>query len=217
MDLKTRFKNIPNWLTYLRLGLIPLFVFLLIDPSPVSINVAVAVFILAAITDYADGFIARKFGAVSDFGKLLDPLADKILVLSALIMLASLRSDDFGEPWVPGWMVVLVVAREVWVTGLRGLAANQGIVVGANAAGKWKSLLQMISIVFLLLHDYEVTVYGNELACQLIGLNLLLLSLVFSYFGAVEYTLAILFYGETPKVGGEDSGADESTDIPMTH
>lgn len=185
--------SIPNALTFLRLILIPIFVYLLIDPSRTMVHIALCIFILAAITDYIDGFIARRWGAVSDFGKLLDPLADKILVMSALVMLASLRSDLDGHPWVPGWMVVMVIAREIWVTGLRAVAASQGNIVAAGGAGKWKSFLQMIAIILLLVHDTPVELWGVQIPCELVGRNLLAFSLVFSYVSAVQYSGLVLF------------------------
>ena len=187
-------QHIPNWLTYLRLGLIPIFVVLLSnDPSRWAINVAAVIFTLAAVTDYVDGFIARRFGAVSDMGKLLDPLADKILVMAALVMLVGQRSALHGEPWVPAWMVAVVLAREIWVTGLRGLAAANGVVLAASSLGKVKSGLQMSAIILLLLHDYPLAIGGLQFTCQSIGVRLLLLSLVFSMWGAVEYTRGVLF------------------------
>lgn len=185
-------KNVPNYLTLFRLGLVPIFVLLLLDPSEGMILLAIGVFILAAITDYVDGIIARAFGATSDFGRLLDPLVDKVLVMAALVMLVAQRSDVDGNPWVPGWMVVLVLAREIWVTGLRAVAATQGLVVEARTAGKFKSGFQMIAIVFLLLHTKEVTVLGHATSCQLLGLNLLFISIMLSYWGAYEYTHDIL-------------------------
>ena len=152
--------TLPNWLTLLRVALIPVFVILLLDPTPVMVQWAVYIFCIAAVTDYLDGFIARRMRSVSDFGKLLDPLADKILVFSALIMLTSLRSDLTAAPWVPGWMVVMVVAREIWVTGVRGVAATHGVVIAANESGKWKSFLQMFAVIFLLRHDPTLLLRG---------------------------------------------------------
>jgi len=186
-------KQIPNWLTYIRLGLVPLFVILLLDPSGGTAKAAGVVFIIAAITDFLDGFIARKMGAESDFGKLMDPLVDKMLVLSALIMLVSLRSLESGNSWVPGWMVVLVVVREIWVTGLRGVAASRGVVVPAGIWGKLKSALQMVAIPMVLFYDVEISLLGLNLTSQVWGLNLLLVSIVCSYIGAYEYTASILF------------------------
>lgn len=202
--------SLPNWITLLRVALIPVFVVLLIDPADWMLDLAVYIFIFAALTDYLDGMIARAFGYVSDFGKLLDPLADKVLVLSALIMLTSLKDNQWGEPWVPGWMVVMVVAREIWVTGLRGVAAGHGTIVAANSAGKVKSLLQMVSVVFLLLHDRPLSLGVITVSYQLIGLNLLFLSLVFSYWGAFQYTKMIFM----PEVieAGDTTALDRSTD-----
>ena len=194
MNTSSLIKKIPNWLTYLRLVLIPVFVILMIDPTRTMVLVAAWVFIAAAITDYVDGFIARKFSAVSDFGKLLDPLADKILVMSGLVMLLAQRSDENGTPWVPGAMVVLVLAREIWVTGLRGVAASRGLIVPAGGAGKIKSGFQMIAIVLLLLHDRPLSSLGIPVAwsCKFLGLNFLLISILFSLWSATEYTWSIL-------------------------
>ncbi|MBN8550633.1 MAG: CDP-diacylglycerol--glycerol-3-phosphate 3-phosphatidyltransferase [Deltaproteobacteria bacterium] len=200
--------RLPNWLTYLRLGLIPVFVVLMIEPTQGAVLLATFVFIIAAITDYTDGYIARRYGAVSDSGKLLDPMADKILVLSALVMLVAQRSDLTGDPWVPGWMVVLVLAREIWVTGLRGIAASKGVVVAATQSGKYKSGFQMVAIVFLLLHDTTFPFGGQRISCQSIGVNLLFFSIVISYWGAVEYSFSVL--------GEEKKSPAAKSDLPQS-
>lgn len=188
----TSLSRLPNWLTGLRLALIPVFVILLQFGGEMMTRLAMIVFIFAAITDFVDGYIARKFGWVSDLGKLLDPLADKILVMAALVMLVGERSDLTGDPWVPAWMVVLVLAREIWVTGLRAVAASQGVVVAARDSGKIKSVLQMSAVVALLLHSTPIQIFSFTVPAQLIGLNLLFLSLGFSYWGAYNYTISIL-------------------------
>lgn len=185
------YKKLPNWLTFLRLALIPVFVVFLIEPSRASLNIAAVIFVLAAVTDYADGIIARRYAAITDFGKLFDPLADKILVMAALVMLVAVR-DDQCVSFVPGWMVVLILAREFWVTGLRAYAAKDGHVVAAKSGGKVKSFLQMVAILALLLHDYSFGVLGVKITYQLLGLNILLVSLVFSYVSAIDYSLSIL-------------------------
>ncbi len=184
--------SIPNALTYLRLGLIPVFVLLMIDPSPRMLHCAIAVFILAAVTDYVDGYLARRLGAVSDLGKLLDPLADKILVMAALVMLVAQRSDVSADPWVPAWMVVLVLAREMWVTGIRGVAAARGLILAAGSSGKWKSALQMVAIVLLLLHDASFPFMGYRISCEFLGVNCLFVSLFLSYSAALDYTFLVL-------------------------
>ena len=185
--------KLPNWLTYARLALIPVFVALLNEPSKFMQFLAIVVFIIAALTDYVDGYVARRYGAVSDFGKLLDPLADKILVMAALVMLVSLRSDVLGEPWIPGWMVVLVLAREIWVTGLRAVAATNGHVISASGAGKIKSGFQMVAIVLLLCHDAKLPFLSPQFNCQFVGANLLLISIILSYWGAYDYTKEALW------------------------
>jgi CDP-diacylglycerol--glycerol-3-phosphate 3-phosphatidyltransferase len=185
------YKRLPNWLTFLRLALIPVFVVFLIEPSRTSLNIAAIIFVFAAITDYADGILARRYAAITDFGKLFDPLADKILVMAALVMLVSVR-DDRCISFVPGWMVVLILAREFWVTGLRAFAAKDGNVVAAKSGGKVKSFLQMVSILALLLHDYSFTLFGFQVTYQFLGLNILLVSLAFSYISAFDYSISIL-------------------------
>lgn len=185
------YKKLPNWLTFLRLALIPIFVAFLVEPSRSSLNIAAVIFVFAAITDYADGILARRYAAITDFGKLFDPLADKILVMAALVMLVSV-TDQRCMSFVPGWMVVLILAREFWVTGLRAFAAKDGNVVAAKSGGKVKSFLQMVSILALLLHDYTVTIFGFQVTYQFLGLNVLLVSLAFSYMSAFEYSLSIL-------------------------
>lgn len=185
------YKKLPNWLTFLRLALIPVFVLFLIEPSRAALNIAAVIFVLAAITDYADGIIARRYAAITDFGKLFDPLADKILVMAALVMLVAVR-DERCVSFVPGWMVVLILAREFWVTGLRAYAAKDGNVVAAKSGGKVKSFLQMVAILCLLLHDCSFTFLGFKVTYHLLGLNILLVSLAFSYISAFDYSLSIL-------------------------
>ncbi len=184
------YKRLPNWLTFLRLVLIPVFVVFLFDPTPAAMRTAAIIFVFAALTDYADGILARRYSAITDFGKLFDPLADKILVMAALVMLVGVQ-DSSCQPIVPAWMVVLILARELWITGMRAFAAKDGTVVSAKSGGKVKSALQMVSILALLLHDYSFSVLGFRLTLQFVGLNILLVSLVFSYISAVDYSLAI--------------------------
>jgi CDP-diacylglycerol--glycerol-3-phosphate 3-phosphatidyltransferase len=185
------YKKLPNWLTFIRLALIPVFVVFLVEPTRSSLNIAAVIFVLAAITDYADGILARRYAAITDFGKLFDPLADKILVMAALVMLVSVRDDQCAS-FIPGWMVVLILAREFWVTGLRAYAAKDGNVVAAKSGGKVKSFLQMVGILALLLHDYSFPLFGFTVTYQFIGLNILLVSLAFSYVSACDYSLSIL-------------------------
>lgn len=192
-------KSIPNYITYGRIIVIPLVVWLLISPTRFEQWLAFILFTLAGISDLADGFLARRFGAVSNFGKLLDPLADKILVIAVLVMLTALRHPIYGDSWVPAWMVVSVAAREVWVTGLRGLAAQSGVIVPASSSAKWKTVIQMVAVGALILNDLPVLIFGFNITAQIIGLNLLLLSLIFSYVSAFDYTVRVLYASHEQK------------------
>ncbi len=185
-------KNLPNHITLLRLALVPVFVLLLYQDSRTAHWVAFAVFVVAAITDYVDGYLARKFGAVSDLGRLLDPLVDKVLILSALVMLVGRRDLIDGSAWVPAWLVIVILGRELWVTGLRGLAASQGVILAAGRSGKVKSGLQMIAVSFLLAGTTRIPLFGLSLSARFIGLNLLMLSAIVGVWGAYTYTVAVL-------------------------
>ncbi|MBP1918490.1 CDP-diacylglycerol--glycerol-3-phosphate 3-phosphatidyltransferase [Youngiibacter multivorans] len=133
--------NLPNKITVFRMVLVPFFLLLVaIDAITFNITIATVIFIIASITDHIDGHLARKYNLVTDFGKLMDPLADKILVTSALIALV-----EFGE--VSTWMVVVIIAREFAVSGLRSIAAGDGKVIAASFWGKVKTTTQMIAII----------------------------------------------------------------------
>jgi CDP-diacylglycerol--glycerol-3-phosphate 3-phosphatidyltransferase len=142
--------TLPNLLSLSRILIIPLLVYLLTFPDQRSALLAAGLFIFAALTDYFDGYLARRTQSVSDVGKILDPLADKLMVASALIMLAAL--DRPNEPSVPAWLVVVILARESAVTVIRGIALAEGIVMQAESLGKYKFILQAIAIVALLVH-----------------------------------------------------------------
>lgn len=136
--------SLPNRLTLLRIGLSFLLVVLLLRPGPEAKAAALAVFVAAALTDWWDGRIARRRGLISDFGVLMDPIADKVLVLSAFIAFVLLRI-------VSRWVFLLIAAREILITGLRLIALAKGKVLPAEAAGKWKAALQMTAISAALL------------------------------------------------------------------
>ena len=142
--------TLPNLLSLFRVLIIPLLVYLLSYPDRDSALLAAGLFIFAALTDYFDGYLARCTQSVSEVGKILDPLADKLMVASALIMLAAM--DRPNEPSVPAWLVVVILARESAVTVIRGIALSEGIVMQAEALGKYKFILQAIAIVALMVH-----------------------------------------------------------------
>lgn len=135
--------NLPNKLTLLRLGLTVLFVVALSITFPYQLTTALVVFLIASLTDYLDGFLARKYSLITDFGKLMDPLADKILTAAAFICLIKYEA-------LPVWVVIIIISREFLITGLRLLASSKGIVLPAEKLGKHKTAWQMITIVFFL-------------------------------------------------------------------
>lgn len=136
--------NLPNQLTVGRLVLSVFFVACLSVTFPFNHTVALALFLVATLTDYLDGVIARRRGLITDFGKLMDPLADKILTAAAFICLL-----PFGA--MPGWVVIIIIAREFLITGLRLLAGAKGVVLPAEKLGKHKTAWQMATIIFFLL------------------------------------------------------------------
>jgi CDP-diacylglycerol--glycerol-3-phosphate 3-phosphatidyltransferase len=136
--------NFPNQLTILRIILIPVFIFFLLAPTIPHHNwIAFAIFIFASLTDLLDGIIARKYNLITNFGKFMDPLADKLLVCSALIALVELGH-------IPAWMVVLIIAREFIISGFRLVAADNGIVIAASFWGKLKTTVQVIMVCMLI-------------------------------------------------------------------
>ena len=135
----------PNTLTLFRIAVIPIIVILMLYPNRISTWIAALLFSAAAITDYFDGYFARRFGLVSNLGKVMDPVADKLLASSAFIMLASLG-------WVPAWIVCIIIGREIAVTGLRNIIAEKGEDVSASNLGKYKTGFQIAAIIPLLIH-----------------------------------------------------------------
>jgi len=174
--------TLPNLLSLFRILIIPLLVYLLTYPDRLSALLSAALFVFAALTDFFDGYLARRTQSVSDVGRILDPLADKLMVASALIMLAAM--NRFNEPSVPAWLVVVILARESAVTLIRGIALAEGIVMEAEALGKYKFILQAFAIVALLVH-YP---YWN-LDFFAVGLYFLTLSAVVALWSGVNYHL----------------------------
>ena len=137
--------NVPNTLTVLRVIMIPFFVlFMLGDITSVDKYIALGIFIAASLTDTLDGYLARKNNQVTNFGKFMDPLADKLLVCAAMICLMDLDR-------LPSWIVIIIISREFIISGFRLIAAENGIVIAANYWGKFKTVSQMIMIILLLI------------------------------------------------------------------
>ncbi len=169
--------NVPNLLTLSRILLIPVFIVLFATPDPARSITAAIVFVGAAVTDLLDGYLARRSGQVTKLGKLLDPIADKLLVLSALILLVNVDR-------VSALVAILIIAREVAVTGIRAIAATEGMIIAAETTGKYKMALQVIAIVLLILEGTALSALGN---LHLAGIVTLYLSLVLGYVSGAQY------------------------------
>ena len=167
--------NGPNKLTLFRIATVPIIVILLLFPNELCTFIAALLFSAAAITDYLDGFYARKRGLVSTLGKVMDPIADKLLVSSAFIMLTSLG-------WIPAWIVCVIIGRELAVTGLRNIIAEKGEDVSASNLGKYKTGFQIAAIIPLMMH---YPTWG--LNVQVIGTLFLWGALVFTIWSGADY------------------------------
>lgn len=188
--------TLPNLLSSVRIAIIPVLVYLLTFTDPSSGLLAAFLFLFASATDFFDGYLARRYGTVSNLGKLLDPIADKLMILAVLIMLAAM--DRPGEPAVPGWLVVVVVARETAVTVLRGIALTEGIVMEAEELGKYKFLLQVVALSALIVHYPYLGVDFHAA-----GIYFLLLATVISVWSGIQYHIKFfrLLERKTDSVG----------------
>ena len=182
-DPRPRVANLPNVLTGVRILLIPVLVVLLTNPGRSAAMVAALTFFLACLSDFFDGYLARRWGISTALGTLLDPLADKLIVAAALIMLAGMERT----PNVPAWMIVVIIGREIAVTGLRAVALGQGVVLAAEELGKYKMIFQMFALHGLLLH-YPFLGIDFHLA----GMYFLWISLVLSLWSGIDYHVKVI-------------------------
>jgi len=172
--------TLPNLLSLFRIAIIPVLVYLLTFADPISGLLAAFLFLVAALTDFFDGYLARRYFTVSNLGKILDPLADKLMIVTTLIMLAAM--DRAGEPAVPAWLVVIIVARETGVTLLRGIALKEGIVMEAEELGKYKFLLQAFAVFALLVHYPYLGI-----SFYVAGVYFLILSTIIALWSGLNY------------------------------
>lgn len=171
--------NLPNVLSIIRILLIPVFIFVFTTPSHNRSEWAAFIFIIASLTDWFDGYIARKWGQVTLSGKFLDPVADKLLVLSALVMLVELRR-------VAAWIAIVIIGRELAITGLRAIASSVGVVIEAKEMGKYKTAVQILAIILLIL-DYPILISGEYIDLHVLGTVGLWFAAVLSIVSAFEY------------------------------
>jgi len=186
--LLEQFWNLPNMLTMGRIAVIPLFVWFTYDADPFYSLLAASLFTVASVTDVIDGFLARRWNMITVVGKLMDPLADKLMVMAALVMMTRLGR-------VPAWVVIVLLGRELIVSGLRQIAASEGMVIAAGQEGKWKTSLQLVGIVSLCIHyvhHMDFLIYEADVDFNLLGKVLVYLSTAFSVWSAAVYFKAFL-------------------------
>lgn len=190
--------NGPTLLTLLRIVLIPFLMVANYFESPFKSWVALGVFLIASATDWLDGYLARRNNQITTLGKLLDPLADKLLVLTALLVILERK-------YVPAWLVILLIGREMAITGLRAFLAAERIVLAANKLGKWKMTFQVIAVSFLFLSDEWVVFHQAGLVAAYLAL---VLSLISAYVYVADFWEHL---GE--KIMAEQLGKGEKSDV----
>jgi len=169
--------NLPNVLTILRILMVPIYVVLFLEPTVFRSIAAASVFGLAALTDLLDGYLARRRGQVTQIGRLLDPIADKFLVISGLILLVQFQR-------IEAWLAITFIVRDLGITGIRAVAASKGLIIEAGQFGKYKVVLQIIGIILLTLEGALVLPMFNF---HLLGTGLLYGALMFSIISAWQY------------------------------
>ena len=172
MEGGIRIMNLPNKLTTLRMILVPVFIVVYLMGYHYA---SAVIFIIASLTDFLDGHLARKYHLITNFGKIMDPLADKLLVTSALVCMVQTGV-------VAGWMVIVILAREFAITGLRSVAASEGVVIAAAWSGKVKTVTQMIAIIFLLIENWPFSLVGLPFADIMLWV-----AVIMSVYSGVEY------------------------------
>lgn len=167
--------NLPNAISIVRILTAPVLIALLLSPNQKTSLIAAIIFLAASLTDWLDGYLARRMGVETTFGKFLDPLADKLLIVTCLVMIIPLGR-------VPAWMAALIIGREIAVTGLRAMASADGIVIAAERLGKYKTVFQITAVTSLLIH-YK---FGG-VDFQAIGMVFLWIALIFTIWSGVGY------------------------------
>ncbi len=179
--------NLPNKITITRIFMIPLFIIVLSfnfdwgsleigsNTLPITQLVASIIFILASMTDWLDGYIARKYNLITNMGKFLDPLADKLLVSAAFILLVELGI-------APAWIVIIIISREFAITGFRLVASGEGVVLAASSMGKLKTVTQILAIIFLMLNNFPFSYISLP-----IDMIMLYLALIFTVWSGADY------------------------------
>ncbi len=187
MNMRDGLFNLPNLLTLARIAIVPVFIIFLFFDSRSASFWAAALFSIAAVTDAVDGWLARRWEIETAFGKFLDPLADKLIVMSALVMMIPMGR-------VPAWAVFVILARDVIVSGIRSIASVEGTVIAASDLGKYKTIFQMVAIVGLLLHYDYYWFFGLQweifhVSMHNVGIVFFYISLGLTLWSGVDYFL----------------------------
>lgn len=177
--------NLPNTITLARISVAPFLFFLLMSPGPFWSLVLAALFVLASITDFLDGFIARKYNLITTMGKFLDPLADKLIVNTAMILMIPIGRID-------AWIVVMIIMRDLIVDGIRSIASSEGIYIQASVLGKQKTLAQIIAVTALMIH---YPFFGLD--AHFVGTVVLYVALLLTIYSGLDYF--VKFYRGTGK------------------
>lgn len=185
MSNRREILNLPNTITLARISVVPFLFFLLMSPGPFWSLVLAALFVIASITDLLDGFIARKYNLITTMGKFLDPLADKLIVNTAMILMIPIGRID-------AWIVVMIIMRDLIVDGIRSIASSEGIYIQASVLGKQKTLAQIIAVTALMIH---YPFFGLD--AHFVGTVILYVALLLTIYSGLDYF--VKFYRGTGK------------------
>jgi CDP-diacylglycerol--glycerol-3-phosphate 3-phosphatidyltransferase len=169
--------NLPNTVTMLRIGIIPVLFFLLQSPGPTGSLVIACIFVIAALTDLLDGYIARKYQIVTTMGKFLDPIADKLVVNTAMILMIPLGR-------IPAWIVAIIIIRDFTVDGIRTIASSEGVIIGSSRLAKQKTLCQIVAVTALMIH---YPFLGAD--AHLVGIVILYVALFLTLYSGLDYLM----------------------------
>ncbi|MBA4396766.1 MAG: CDP-diacylglycerol--glycerol-3-phosphate 3-phosphatidyltransferase [Syntrophus sp. (in: bacteria)] len=169
--------NLPNTITMLRIGIIPVLFLLLVSPGQTGSLVIAAVFVVAALTDLLDGYIARRYQIVTTMGKFLDPIADKLVVNTAMILMIPIGR-------IPAWIVAIIIIRDFTVDGIRTIAVSEGIIIGASRLAKQKTLCQVVAVTALMIH---YPFLGAD--AHLVGIVILYIALFLTLYSGLDYLM----------------------------
>lgn len=183
--------NLPNAITLLRIGIIPVLFILLQSPGPTESLIIACIFVVAALTDLLDGYIARKYQIVTTMGKFLDPIADKLVVNTAMILMIPIGR-------IPAWIVAIIIIRDFTVDGIRTIASSEGIIIGSSRLAKQKTLCQIFAVTALMIH---YPFLGAD--AHLVGIYILYVALFLTLYSGLDYLMK--FFKEV--FGKKDQGS----------